>query len=96
MTIHRINSGFFYRRLNGLRHPSVPNYTATVACQYCHYQWRQLEDKKDTRKAFANLKQNRYGQIRRCMVCNVNLCSFCENEFHGIRMTDTAAMMGMR
>ena len=40
-----------------------------------------------------DMKQNRRS-MRRCLVCNVNLCPVCENEFHGIDTSHAKQMFG--
>ena len=94
ITKNRLEGGHFLRRLDGLRHASWP--VSGVTCQYCHYQYSHvLKDDQKQKGVLDWTRQNRK-TIRRCLVCNVNLCPFCENEFHGIMMSDTARILGKK
>jgi hypothetical protein len=78
------------RRFDGMRHASLP--VTDRHCQYCHYQYKYEYD--DAQKGeFGKMKKNRE-HVRRCLVCNVNLCYICENEFHGVQMCETAKLLG--
>ena len=93
ITKNRMNNGFFVRRLDRRRHPTVSVTDKVKKCQYCAYQFsNELTDRQ--KESFGYMYQNRH-DIRRCMVCNVNLCSVCENSFHGVDMADTAAVLGI-
>jgi hypothetical protein len=78
------------KRFDGLRHASLP--VTGKICQYCKFQYihdlneRQME-------ANPKMERNRV-HVQRCLVCNVNLCSICELEFHGVRMCETAQLLG--
>jgi len=90
----RLRTNFFPRRLDGRRHGTVPCPGNVAHCQYCYYQWSNVFD--DQQKEVSTwMKQNRK-QIRRCLVCNVNLCYICEHEFHGISMQDNATLTGKK
>ena len=43
--------------------------------------------------AFELMKWNR-ANVRRCLVCNVNLCHICEIEFHEVKMSETTKLLG--
>ena len=51
----------------------------------------KLDDEQ--RKVCGKMLKNRE-HVRRCLVCNVNLCQVCENEFHGVRMCETEKLLG--
>ena len=78
------------RRFDGKHHASLT--VADRHCQYCHYQFMyELDDEQ--KKVFWNMNKNRK-HVRQCLVCNVNLCYICENEFHGVQMCETAKLLG--
>ena len=92
----RVEGNFFVRRFDGLRHGTVScgNKLPDMHCQYCYYQWsNNFNDEQ--KESNITMKRNRK-EIRRCLVCNVNLCPMCENEFHGIMMSDNAALLGKK
>ncbi len=70
----------FIHRLDGMRHNSIQA-RKTGHCQYCYYQYMN-DVPESNREDYPELKQNRQG-IRQCLECNVNLCSQCDNIFHG-------------
>ena len=83
LTRQKIEKGYFANRLDGLRHATAESSKdRLVRCQYCYFLWNSTHKKEE---AFGNMRQNRRG-ARRCLVCNVNLCERCENEFHDIDM----------
>ena len=83
LSSQKMEKGYFPKRLDGLRHAIAEcSNNRTVRCQYCYFLWNSTHKKE---QAFVVMKQNRRG-ARRCLVCNVNLCARCENEFHGINM----------
>jgi hypothetical protein len=84
ITSKRMKSDYFNLRLNGKLHPMIP--AAEAYCQYCRYQHQHNFDDKQ-KQAYMTLEQNRK-QVRRCLICNVNLCPTCELEFHGIERQD--------
>jgi hypothetical protein len=78
------------RRFDGMRHVSLP--VTDKHCQYCLYQYtHELDDEQ--RKVCGKMLKNRE-HVQRCLVCNVKLCHVCENEFHGVRMCETAKHLG--
>ncbi len=77
------NPGFFSRRFDGRQHPTLPTESY---CQYCRYQFQHVLTPAQ-QQASKLMGQNRK-LVRRCLVCNVNLCSSCEHEFHGITAQD--------
>jgi hypothetical protein len=83
ITVQRMKSNFFTRRFDGKQHPTLPT---ELACHYCRYQYRHVltDAQREDNKL---LDQNRK-HVRRCLICNVNLCPSCELEFHGIEMAD--------
>ena len=83
ITVQRMKSNFFTRRFDGKQHPTLPT---ELACQYCRYQYRHVltDAQREDNKL---LDQNRK-HVRRCLICNVNLCPSCELEFHGIETAD--------
>lgn len=92
ITEKSITENYFPRRLDGLRHASVPNPTLHSYCQYCNYQFNHDFNAKQ-QENYLFMRKNRRN-TRRCLVCNVNLCPVCENEWHGFMMTDTAKLLG--
>ena len=92
ITEKAIKANHFPRRHDGLRHASVPNDIVHSYCQYCSYQIKSDFNTKQ-QEAYPYMKKNRR-HTRRCLVCNVNLCPVCENEWHGIMMDDTAKLLG--
>jgi hypothetical protein len=78
------------RRFDGLRHASLP--VTGKHCQYCYYQY-MYEFNDAQKKTLPWMERNRK-HVRRCLVCNVNLCEICEIEFHGVRMCETAKLLG--
>ncbi len=91
LTKSRMEKKFFARRLDGLRHGSVHVIGNELRCQYCYYQWKQLGEQE---KKSAYFMKNNRKQLHRCLVCNVNLCPICENEFHGVQMSETGRLFG--
>ena len=67
---------YFPHRLDGLMHARVPSKVVEY-CQYCYYKRKKRGEKKN----LINRKR-----ISRCLVCNINLCEACENEFHDINL----------
>ena len=83
ITQTRMESNYFKSRLDGKRHASLP--TPKSRCQYCRYQFTHVLTDA-LREFYREMYDNRdHGRCRRCLVCNVNLCSKCEMKFHGIR-----------
>ncbi len=78
------------RQFDGMRHASLP--VTMRHCQYCHYQYKYEFD-DEQRKVFGKMHKNRE-HVRQCLVCNVNLCYICDNEFHGVQMCETAKLLG--
>jgi len=78
------------RRYDGMRHASLP--VTLRHCQYCHYQYKYEFD-DEQRKVSPKMLKNRE-HVRRCLVCNVNLCYISQNEFHGVQMCKTAKLLG--
>jgi hypothetical protein len=62
-------------------------YATHFTAQYMH----KLDDEQ--RKVCGKMLKNRE-HVRRCLVCNIHLCHVCENEFHGVRMCETAKLLG--
>ena len=83
ITTKRMESSFFSSRLDGRHHPTLPTESY---CQYCRYQFLHVID-EESRSDNKLMEQNRK-HVRRCLVCNVNLCSSCDLEFHGINTKD--------
>ncbi len=78
------------RWFDGMRHASLP--VSDRHCQHCHLQYH-YEFNDSQREAFSKMKKNQT-HVWRCLVCNVNLCPVCENEFHGVQMCETAKLLG--
>ncbi len=78
------------KRFNGLRHASLP--VTGKICQYCKFQYTHDFDDRQ-REANPKMLRNQ-ANVRRCLVCNVNLCPICEIEFHGVRMCESAKLLG--
>lgn len=81
ITVSRMNGTHFMCRNDGKYHPMLPTVQSTAYCQYCKYKWKHelTEVEKVRSKSMSN---NRNG-IQRCLECNVNLCVYCANEWHG-------------
>jgi hypothetical protein len=78
------------KRYDGLQHTSLP--VTDKHCQYCYFQYtHDFNDKQ--REAHPRMEINR-AHVRQCLVCNVNLCSICEIEFHGVCICETAQLLG--
>jgi hypothetical protein len=85
-----ITNNKWSRRFDGMRHASLPvtdKHCQYWLCQYTH----ALDDKQ--REGCGKMLKNRE-HMPGCLVCNVNLCYVCENEFHGVRMCETAKLLG--
>ena len=78
------------KRFGGLRHASLP--VTGKICQYCKFQYIHDFDKRQ-REANPKMERNR-ANMRRCLVCNVNLCSICELEIHGVQMSEMVQLLG--
>ena len=78
------------KRYDGLRHASLP--VTMRHCQYCLYQYTY--DFNDSQREVNPMMARNRAYVRRCLVCNVNLCSICEIEFHGVRMCESAKLLG--
>jgi hypothetical protein len=78
------------KRYDGLRHASLPVHQRH--CQYWYYQYAYEFD--DSQREVNPTMQRNRAHLRRCLVCNVNLCSICEIEFHGVRMCESAKLLG--
>jgi hypothetical protein len=76
-----IEEGHFRHRLDGMRHNSIPC-NKESHCQWCYYKLMNEFEGRDRKNMRAALAQNRQ-MIRRCLVCHVNLCPMCDNDFHG-------------
>jgi hypothetical protein len=78
------------KRNDGLRHASLP--VNMRHCQYCYFQYTY--DFDDSQREVNLIMQRNRAHMRQCLVCNVNLCSICEIEFHGVRMCESAKLLG--
>ena len=83
ITKDRMETNFFSQRLDGQRHAWVHTSEKTY-CQYCRYVWANELD-EGQKLTFKHKKQNKM-KIIRCLVCNVNLCNWCDHEFHGMKL----------
>jgi hypothetical protein len=81
----------FARRFDGRYHATVKAPSIT-RCQYCYYVWKHTFNAKE-QETWDHMEQNRQF-ILRCLVCNVNLCPNCINEWHGVDMRDTNKLFG--
>ena len=80
-----LGGGYFRHRLDGMRHNWIPA-SRTSHCQWCYYKLHNEYDEKDRKHFHKALHQNRE-QIQRCLVCHVNLCPVCDNDFHGANLS---------
>ena len=87
----------FDDRFDGKFHPSIEA-KPRRPCQYCQYLQKQNDD--SVGRIIQNKKRKRTSgnklikpikratrncnNVRRCLICNVELCPDCFNEFHGI------------
>ena len=76
ITKNRLESGFFYQRFDGARHPTIPT-GHNAYCQFCAYNYSNVLSPTE-QMAFGEQKKNRK-QVRRCLTCNVYLCNNCES-----------------
>ncbi len=68
------------KQFDGLQHATLP--VTDRHCKYCYYQYTyEIDD--EHRAENPKMERNR-AYVRQCLVCNVNLCSICEIEFHGV------------
>lgn len=82
----------FGRRFDGLFH-SIIEASANMRCQYCYFIWKH--DYDDSQKEdYIYRRVNRHNTLR-CLVCNINLCPNCMNEWHGFDMRDTNKLLGV-
>ena len=81
----------FARRFDGRYHSTVKAPSIT-RCQYCYYVWKHTMNAEE-QETWDHMEQNRQF-ILRCLVCNVNLCPNCINEWHGVDMRDTNKLFG--
>eukprot|EP00984_Skeletonema_dohrnii_P025939 scaffold15185_cov72-Skeletonema_dohrnii-CCMP3373.AAC.1 len=81
ITDKRLKNDHFSARHDGKRHASIPLFNSDVRCQYCYYKWKNMDE--DAKKDATYMRQNRQN-VRRCLVCHVNLCWLCENDWHGV------------
>jgi hypothetical protein len=75
-----LTGGFFCHWLDGIWHNWIPA-SRTSHCQWCYYKLHKEYDEKDRKHFRKALHQNRE-RIQQCLVCHVNLCPACDNEFH--------------
>ena len=80
-------AGSGFARLFDERYHSTVKAPRITRCQYCYYVWRHTMNAKE-QETCDYMEQNRQS-ILRCLVCNVNLCPNCINEWHGVDMRDT-------
>ena len=85
ITRRAIEDGHFRYRLDGLRHNMIPC-NKDSHCQWCYYKLMNDYDKKERKNMTDALRQNRQS-VRRCLVCHVNLCPQCDNDFHGAQLS---------
>jgi hypothetical protein len=84
MTKEKLESGaHFPHRHDGLRHAWVCT-RDDDRCQYCYYKYMHKYNEAQRKAAKKATKQKR---VRRCLVCNVNHCAACDNEFHGVDLS---------
>ena len=50
-------------------------------CQYCHFVW--VNEFNEVQKIAFKYKKQDKKKIIQCLVCNVNLCNWCDHTFHG-------------
>jgi hypothetical protein len=70
-----IEEGHFRHRLDGMSNKESH-------CQWCYYKLMNEFGGRDRKNMRTALGQN-CQMIRRCLVCHVNLCPICDNDFHG-------------
>jgi hypothetical protein len=78
------------KRFDGLWHASLP--VTGKHCQYCLFQFT-IDFDENQREANPKMEWNR-ANVRRCLVCNVNLCPICEIKFYGVRMCESEKLLG--
>jgi hypothetical protein len=86
ITKEKMNGSHFLRHFDGHFHAMVKAFPTSL-CQYCYFAWNHEYDKKQ-KKSWSFMEKNRKDIIH-CVVCNVNLCPKCVNEWHRVDMRDT-------
>ena len=89
-----MQSNYFHRRFDGFQHPTVCSIFQSDRSQYFYYQW--VNEFTNEHKEVTKYMKNDQKNIWRFLVCNVNLCQFCESKLHGVRMGDSEAMLGRK
>ena len=82
VTVNRMEDNWFKDRTNGRYHPSIENAFEGAYCQYCRFKWQHRITNERT-KTINKWMFNYRAHIKRCLVCNVNLCWSCFNDWHG-------------
>ncbi len=91
ITTGDMNGTYFPHWFDGKFHGSV-SALAHMRWQYCYYIWNnEYNDKQRT--DFGYRERNRHKTVH-CLVCNVNLCPNCMNEWHGVDMRAANRLLG--
>lgn len=90
ITEGKLANSHFARRLDGMFHPSVDALKQN-GCQYCFFKWKNEMDEEE-QELNKKMEKNRAG-VRRCLICNVNLCGACFNDWHGFAMSNTIKLL---
>ena len=91
LTPQNMKGTYHSRRIDGKFHGMVKAFP-TMRCQYCYYIWKNEYDPSE-QELYLFMQRNRTDTVR-CLRCNVNLCTNCWNEWHGIDMRDTNGLLG--
>jgi hypothetical protein len=62
-------------------------------CQYCYYIWKHTYNSLE--QETFNFREKNKTQTVRCLICNVNLCPICINEWHGVEMSDINGLLNL-
>jgi hypothetical protein len=80
------------KRCDGFRHASLPVSDRHCQCRLHQYTY----DNDDSQREVNPMMQRNRAYVRRCLACNVNLCSICEIEFHRVRICESEKLQGNR
>ena len=87
-----MDGGQFARCLDRQFHCTVASKGGT-RCQYCYYIWKHTYNSLE-QETFNYREKNKLQTVR-CLICNVNLCSICINEWHGVEMSDINGLLNL-
>ena len=77
INVSRMSNTYFEIRNDGKFHPYLPTIHKSAYCQFCKYKYNHLFSPAQKEGKQSNV------QIKWCLVCSVNLCGYCFNEWYG-------------